>query len=468
MTAAIAPKAPAGYARISDDDRGDAQGVTRQEVDIQAECDRRGWPEAVMYVDNDRSASRFAHKARPEWNRLLADLAAGDVDALVVWKVDRSTRLGLVGAGRLLEALNVHGAPLVSCTEPIDTSAPMGMGELTLGILASVARQESENISMRVKRKNVDMAAAGRAHGGGVRPYGYEEDRVTLVPAEAKVLREAARRVLAGEQPGPVAGDFNRRGIPTAKGSKWTGTTLRRQLVSARIAGLRDHLGVRAAKGEWKAIITVPEHRRLRALLGGPHVPSLATRPPTARTYLLSGLIVCGDCGARMTAHPASGVRRYYCLTNRGGCNRVGIGAEPTEELIIQAVMQRLDKARLPRKPTDSTERAIAAEVEAIEVRMADLADAFAAGEISRPEWIRARQGLETRLASARQQERQTVRDRSADPWVGGKLRRGWPRMTLDQRRAVIGALVDQVTIAPTTRAAGRFDPQRIDVSWRA
>jgi site-specific DNA recombinase len=463
VPSAMAPRHPAGYARISSDDALDAHGVGRQEADIRAECERRVWPEPEMYVDNDLSASPFAKKRRPEWERLLADLESGVVDGVLVWKLDRATRMGIRGVASLLDALDAHGAVLVSLTESIDTTTAIGQG--TLGLLASVARQESEDTSTRLRRKNVDLAQAGAANMGGVRPFGWQKDRVTLDKQEARLLREAVDRVLAGERVGAIANDWNRRGIATVKGNRWDGTTLRRQLTTSRLAGIREHNGVVAADKAWQPVVTRRELNRLRSILGGPKGASGG--PPTARTYLLSGFAVCGKCGARMTAHPAAGVRRYFCLTSRGGCNRVGIGAEPTEGIVSEAVMQLLDEAKLPQAVDENDDAS--AQVAALTDRLHELADTYAEGEISKAEWLRARQGIEDRLAKAKAASLRVVRDRAADRWigVGAKLRKAWPGMTLDGQRAVIAAVLDRVTIAPTTRAAGRFDPDRIDVTWK-
>ncbi len=66
-------------------------------------------------------------------------------------------------------------------------------------IQGAFARKESDDRSRRIKRKAEESAAVGRVHAGGSRPYGYEDDRVTIRPSEAIVVQECASRVLAGE-----------------------------------------------------------------------------------------------------------------------------------------------------------------------------------------------------------------------------------------------------------------------------
>lgn len=75
------PRAAAIYARISADPRGDELGVKRQVQDCRALANRRDWPVADIYVDDDKSA--WSGKPRPEYRRLLDDIADGAIDAIV-------------------------------------------------------------------------------------------------------------------------------------------------------------------------------------------------------------------------------------------------------------------------------------------------------------------------------------------------------------------------------------------------
>ena len=80
------------YCRISHDKEGEALGVARQEEDCRALCERRGWTDVEVYVDNDRGASSRSRKARPEYARMLADVRAGRVGAVVAYSNSRLTR----------------------------------------------------------------------------------------------------------------------------------------------------------------------------------------------------------------------------------------------------------------------------------------------------------------------------------------------------------------------------------------
>ncbi|GAA3127536.1 hypothetical protein GCM10010466_17920 [Planomonospora alba] len=210
------------YCRISQDRAGAGLGVARQEDDCRALIERRGWQVAGIYSDNDVSA--YSGSPRPAWRRLLADIEAGAIDAIVCWHVDRLTR-----SPRELEDVidlaDRRGIELATVTGEIDLATPTG--RLIARMLGAAARHEAEHKAERQKRQRRQNAEAGKVSGGGMRPYGYAADRITVIEDEAEVIREAARRVLAGESLASICRDFETRDIRTPSGRYWLPTTLR-------------------------------------------------------------------------------------------------------------------------------------------------------------------------------------------------------------------------------------------------
>src|SRR5207244_3099370 len=86
----VAPVRAGVYARISSDREGDGLGVARQIEDCERLAERKGWPVAARYVDDDVSA--WSGKRRPEYARMLADLETGTIDGLLVYDQDRLHR----------------------------------------------------------------------------------------------------------------------------------------------------------------------------------------------------------------------------------------------------------------------------------------------------------------------------------------------------------------------------------------
>ena len=171
------------YARISQDRDGEGLGVKRQLGDCRADAARRGWAVAEEYVDDDISA--YSGKLRPAYERMLTDIADGRRDAVMVWHMDRLHRqpielerfaLVCTKAG-VTEVKTLHG----------DMDLGTGDGLLLARLLSAVAANESDAKSRRGKSKMRELAEAGKPHGGGTRPFGFQpHDRATHEPAEAE------------------------------------------------------------------------------------------------------------------------------------------------------------------------------------------------------------------------------------------------------------------------------------------
>jgi len=464
------------YCRISQDRAGAGLGVTRQEDDCRALCERRGWEVTEVYADNDVSA--YSGKARPAWQRLIRDVQAGSVGAVVGWHVDRLTR-----SPRELEDVidlaDKHGLELATVTGEVDLSNPTG--RLVARMLGAAARHEAEHKAERQKRQRRQAAEAGRVAGGGKRPFGYADDRVTVVDAEATAIRACAARVLSGESLASICRALADRGITTTGGKKWLPTTIRHLLASARISGRREHIPrangqtVRPLIGEivadavWPAIIAPTDSDRLRALLTDPD--RLKYSAANGRRYLLTGILRCGLCTGGMVGRPKSGTPRYVCPNTPGGhtCGKMATVAERTDEHIIDMILTALDSPvmaqRLREQQPDTS--GLDEEVRAGETRLEELAEAWAAGEITRKEWMAARSLLDQRTARARAQ---LVRRDSRAPlraFVGtyDEMLARWQKMNVSQQRAIVGAVLRSVTVAPADRAK-RWDPDRFQPEW--
>ncbi|HEX6492074.1 MAG TPA: recombinase family protein, partial [Candidatus Dormibacteraeota bacterium] len=213
----MAPQAAAIYARISSDPDGTRMAITRQIEDCRAFAQRRRWQVADVYVDDDVSA--YSARRRPEYSRMLDDLGAGRVDGVIVYHLDRLHRRPRE-LEDFLDVCTRAGVRDMACvTGEIDLATHDG--QFHARILGAVSRKESDDKSRRISRKHLEIARAGRVSGGGARPYGYAEDRVTIVREEAAVIREMAQRILAGDSLRSVATDLNERGVPTVSGGEW-------------------------------------------------------------------------------------------------------------------------------------------------------------------------------------------------------------------------------------------------------
>jgi len=463
-------KAAGIYARISNDPEGDRLGVERQIADCRREAERRGWPVADVYVDDDKSA--WSGKRRPEYDRMLADIAAHKLDAILFYHPDRLTRRPIemeqfveACLKAKLDEIAWIGGSLV----PTDSD-----GLLLIRIQSAVASDSSAKTSKRIRRQIEEAASKGLPRGGGFRPFGYRDDRLHIDPAEADLIREAAGRVLAGDSVRSIVTDWARRGVVSPAGKPWIQPSFRTMIASARLSGQREHKGEIVAKGIWEPILTVEQTTAIRSLLADNRH---ARRRPTRR-YFLTGLLECGRCGAPLISRPtAKGERRYVCANGVGqiGCGRLAVMAEPVEAFIEEALLQRIDRPEVASAlagaaDADATRAADREAIVADEAELEQLARDHADRRITRREWLAARDVIETRIEEARKRVSRQSATAAIDPYLGrpGALRAEWTTIGLNRQRSVATALLNRATIRPAALPGrGVFDPARIEPLWR-
>jgi DNA invertase Pin-like site-specific DNA recombinase len=466
-------QAAAIYARISSDPDGTRLGVERQIEDCEAIAASLGWPVVEVFVDNDVSA--YSGKRRPEYERLCEDIKAGTVDALVVWHPDRLHRspreledfIDLCDAASLTDIATARAGD-------VDLTTPQGRMVARLG--GVIARGESDKAADRLRRKHAELATKGKVSGGGTRPYGYTQDRRHIVPGEDTIIREAAKRTLAGDSARSICSDFNERGINTSAGGEWTPTTLNRMLRSARISGRREHRGEITAKAEWPGVITPALSDRLRARLRRAAGPGPTGRNP--RRYLLAGgLLRCGLCSTPMVSRPRTGgLRRYVCSSGPGfgGCGKMAINADPVEGFVAQAVLYRLDTPQLAQALTEvrkanADHDQLAASIAEDAAMLDQLARDYADKAISHQEWSTARQPIQGRIDQAKRRLSRISRTNRIDDYVGKSqaLADAWVGLDLLRQQAIIATVLDHLVVNPAVPGRNRFDPSRLDPIWR-
>lgn len=452
------------YCRISRDTEESGLGVARQEKDCRALIERNGWDFAGVYTDNDISA--YTGKTRPRYNALCKLIADGEIDVLVAWHPDRITR-SPKELETLIDVLDAAKCQVSTVQSGlVDLSTPSG--RMTARIIGSVARYESEHKSARLRRKHLELAEAGAISGGGGRPFGYDMARINVIESEAVVIRDVVARLLAGESLRSLCAMLDSQGHHPSEAGRWSATSLKRMATSGRIAGLRVHHGEVVGQAVWPAIITPDEHYRIKAMLDDP-----ARRLNRGiQKKLLTGLLVCELCGARMNSRPrGDGKACYVCATGVGahGCGQIRILGEPLDELVTEAVFLRLDTPAMADAVANRGTVApvvVDVEQERIEARRIELADMWAAGDIDRASWKAATAKLQEQADAVAVALRADVRSSAITPRLTD-LRGSWEGLTADQKRATLAALIDTITIGPAIRGLGRFDGRRATVNWK-
>ena len=291
---------------------------------------------------------------RPALKRLMADVEAGRVDCVVVYKVDRMSR-SLLDFARIMEALEKSGVSFVSVTQQFNTTS--SMGRLTLNILLSFAQFEREIISERTRDKIAAARRKGKWSGG--RPIlGYDVDprggRLIVNEDEAARVRAIYELYLDRQSLIATIKELDARGWTNKRwttkkeresgGSPFNKHSLHSLLTNVLYTGRLTYKD-EVHDGEHPAIVEDETFRRVGQLLkrngatGGKHVRNQFGA-------ILKGLINCVPCNCAMVpTHTTKQDRRYryYVCGNaqkRGWhtCPSKSIPAGEIEKFVVDQV----------------------------------------------------------------------------------------------------------------------------------
>lgn len=290
---------------------------------------------------------------RPALQRLLADIEAGKVDCVVLYKIDRLSR-SLLDFAKLMETFDEHHVSFVAVTQQVNSAT--SMGRLMLNVLLSFAQFEREIIGERTR----DKIAAARRKGkwsGGMPLLGYDVDPKgsKLVVNETEAVRVRAIFALYLEHQAllPVVEELERRGWRTKRwttrkgrsrgGVPFTRTNLYHLLTRVAYVGNIKYK-TEVHPGEHKGIVDLEVWEQVQALLRS-HGRRGVHRVRSGA--LLGGLLQCVPCSCRMT--PTFSKRRggtryhYYVCTNaqkRGWdrCPSKSVSAASIERVVFGQV----------------------------------------------------------------------------------------------------------------------------------
>lgn len=307
------------YARVSSEDQATAGTIENQVAFFRRWAELHGRTVAGEYLD-DGVRGVIPWSERPGTLQLLADVRAGVVQEVAVYRVDRIGR-DLRVIMDAISALESHSVKLVSMTEPFDTSTPSG--SLIITILAAFAGFERQSILARAQEGQKRKARAGGWLGGSRCAYGYQvvgkrhDARLALdlspVPefgAEATrqtVVLWIFQQVASGRKSAvKVAEELTALGVPAYLGGKWAAAVVARMIGNPVYKGEHrygDEYGTTSALAELTAPVPAIVPVALwddanEALKQNRRLSDKGKR----RDYLLRGLIVCGHCGSSYTA----------------------------------------------------------------------------------------------------------------------------------------------------------------------
>ena len=289
---------------------------------------------------------------RPGLRRLLADIEAGKVDIILLYKIDRLTR-SLSDFAKIVEILDRKCASFVSITQSFNTTT--SMGRLTLNMLLSFAQFEREVTGERIRDKIYASKRKGIWMGGPV-PLGYDviDRKLVANEFEAEQVRHIMQLYLKVGSVPELVDVLAKNGSHTKVQQRKDGGTrggvhFKRgnlyHLLSNRIyRGMTVHKG-EAFEGEHDAIVSEELWNQVQVKLakqgqGG------SSRKVSARTGVLTGLIYNAEGTSMVLTHTQKGNRRFHYYANRyealGDSTASRVNARDIEDIVVAQLSQTL------------------------------------------------------------------------------------------------------------------------------
>lgn len=475
------------YERVSHLDRDDRENDTTRSTDAQhvdnaRVADEQGWLLGTRLVDDDRSASRYARRAREGYDHLIAELEADTFGAqvLILWESSRGSRTVLEWV-LLLDLLERRGV-LVHVTTHCRTYDPRnGRDRRTLLEDAVDSEYEVSKNAGRIKRGHAMNAKAGKPHN---KPFGYARDYLIVNgksifkrqypdPDEAPVVRELFDRLQAGHSLHSIRLDFAERGIRTRNGNPFANSVLRGIARNPAYAALREHDGtlIEGDREIWEPIISRAQFEAVREIFAAR--TQTHTRPGRG-VHLLTGIAVCDECDSPLSFMKQKGrPDMYRCLA--AGHVRVDYAElNKLAELLMIGFLadeRNIDRFRRDDHNRDAELAAAKDNVAAINAELDELARKIKAGL---DEWVAAtkKQDIDERLEAARAREREL----SVPPALnmlppGEDVADRWADAPMSTRREVARVLLApeilgelRITRAPVARHSA---PIHERITWR-
>ncbi len=437
------------YCRITSDPHDKREGVQRQRADTSALCEIKGWKVAGYYIDNDRSASNG--KDRPEWDRLLADVQAGKIDAIAAWDQDGGWRMmhELEALRRFFAGLGRTVLLATTGQGDIDLYSPTGV--LAAQIKTAVSEHEIAMMKVRMRRAARAKAESGRPQWR--RAFGYMDtpDGPVPDPETAPMVKQCYQHILAGGSISDGARLLKDAGRLGLNGKPWTASTLSLFLRKPRNAGLRAHNGEIVATGTWQGLVDENTWRSVQHIL---NAPGCAPGKKSVRRHALTGVIHCGKPGcdgyltglwhmwptggapgrpkAGETKPEHSGQKAHGITYSCKRCRGCSIRAGHIEEFLYNLVVGRLTKPDavdlLKSEVHDVAEaERMRAEQMALLDRLDEIADERADGLLTGQQAARATERIQAKLNDIERPSAgrdPAARVRRAAAWHAGSRRR--------------------------------------------
>ena len=346
------------YARVSSVAQDVDLSITAQLKALSQYALTNGQTVTGEFVDEARSG-RTAN--RPEFNRMVAQAKSSPppFEAILVWKMSRFAR-NREDSVVFKSFLRKRGIQVISINESFDDGPS---GRLVEGIIESIDEFYSDNLAQDVVRGMREAASRGFWVSSNT-PYGYrrikvqdggkERTKLDIDAGAANLINEIFTHAEGGKGSKEIARLLNRNGVASPKGKRWgksvihgilTNLVYKGTLVYGKSGRMHGESGFPPVivDGAVPVIVNPLRFDSLQASITS-RAPKIRHPRRVASSYLLSGLIYCGKCGAKMFGHAAkSGRYHYYICGTAERSGKEECGADPVERSRIERqVLRRL------------------------------------------------------------------------------------------------------------------------------
>lgn len=435
-------KQTALYLRVSTEAQADeGYSLAAQAEKLEAYCKMKGLGAFKRYVDGGFSGSNLS---RPAMTELISEISQKKIARVVVYKLDRLSRSQKDTLYLIEDVFLPNGVDFVSINENIDTGSPYGRA--MIGILSAFAQLERENIFLRTRMGMVERVKKGYWPGGGKIPFGYNYDseKGILIPnSDAQTVREMYYRYLEGESTGSIARSL---------GMKYE-HLVRQILLRESNTGVIFYKG-ETYPGRHQAIIEKEVFEKVK------HRLTETNRPrATEGNKLLSGLLVCGQCGAKMRYQKwGKAGDKLVCysrdkskphLVHDENCPNKGIMAKEVERIVIADLFKLAAKPKKT-KPYNSDTRTIQKNLDRTTRKLRRLYELYAEAEddtlaetITKTK--KERERIQTALEKSQKEEK---RKNSNDVRKALQtIESCWDDLATTEKQLLVRAVVDKIIL---------------------
>ena len=318
------------YIRVSTQEQADeGYSIGEQEDRLKKYANLHSWIVYKVYSDPGVSGAKID---RPALKQLIKDVEKNKISKVLVYKLDRLSRRQKDTLYLIEDIFNANNVDFISMTEQLDTASPLGRA--MIGILATFAQLEREQIKERMQIGMDARSKEGLYHGGGYDPVGYDyiDGKLVVNEYEALQVKKIYELYLDGWGITTIVNYLKKHGY-TEKYGAWSDSAVRSVLFTDIYTGVITWKG-NTYEGQHEALIDKETFEKVKAIKEArakenserynPH--------PFKRTTLLGGLIWCGNCGARYFAKqntvkrykstdPNKKPLKYYTCYSRGKTN---------------------------------------------------------------------------------------------------------------------------------------------------